>query len=122
MLTLELQLTGVFDDDHPFAVGNERGQGVEQAGLARPRPPGDDHIALALHKRPQCVGRIRGQGAKADQLFDCQGLLGETADRDVDPIARGWGQDGFNAGPVGQAGFQDRRVTIDMHALKLRDR
>ncbi len=106
---LELQLAVVLDDDDALLLGGERGQRVEERGLARAGAAGDDDVLLGRDQHGQRLGGVVGERAEPDQALHGQGLAREAADGDLHALGRRR-HDRLDARTVGQARLQDRAL------------
>ena len=109
--TGQSQFGCVFDGDDALAVGDDRGQRVQQRGLARSGTAADDEVGAIEHGRPEerrDVGRtqrVEGYGAR------CEAAHGDA--RTVDRQGR---DDDVDSRSVGQAGIDEGTRAIDAQA------
>ena len=108
VLLLQLQLDRVLDGDDAFVVRDERGEDIQQGGLAGAGTTGDDDIQPGLDTGFKQLGHGRGEGVESDQVIHRQRDGGELPDGQRRAVDREGRDDGVDARSVLQPGVNQR--------------
>jgi hypothetical protein len=110
---LQLQLGGVLDGDDAFPVRDERGERVQHGRLAGAGAARDEAVELGLHAGGQERQHLRRGAVDRHHVLDPQRRAAEAANGEHRPVDGQRGDDGVDAGAVGQAGVGHGRRFVD---------
>ena len=116
MRLLKLEFGGVFAGDDALARFNERGQAVEQRGLARTRTAGDQDVAPRMADNAQDFGARFTDRSEIDQILKLQLVLLELTNGQCGPVNGQGRRNDVHAAAIQKARVTDRRAFIDAAA------
>ena len=113
VLLLQLQLDGVLDRDDALVARDERGEHVEQRGLAGAGTARDEDVHLRPHRGIEHGRDLAGQRAEADEVVDRVRRAGELSDRERRAVDRERRDDRVDTRAVLESRVDERRRLVD---------
>ena len=113
MVLLHLQLGGVLDRDDSLTVGDERGQHVEQRGLARAGAAADDAVEPRLHAASKHLEDRARARPERDEVFGRDRDGAEPPDRHAGTVEREGRNDCVEPRTIRHTGVDHRVLLVD---------
>jgi hypothetical protein len=107
------QLGGVLDRDHAVVGRDPHRKRIEQRGLARAGPAGDEDAAPRAHRLREQLPRSLGEGPAGDELVGVGARCREPAHRERRPVDRQRRDHDVDPRAVGQPGVGHRAELVD---------
>src|SRR5437016_6071965 len=111
-----MNLGRILDYDHALVRSDERGECIEERGLASPCSARNQNIHAVLDRATEDLQYGRGEAPDTHQFLGRVTLPVEFPDGEDRSRDRAWRQDGRYPRSVGQPGIQERLLRADIVA------